>query len=148
MMLIFVAPIFNVMGYRNQQEKRHRCLECGDKIMYGRADKKFCCEACRIKHHNEGVRNSRAYKRKVMTMLANNYHILEELLLSGIQSIELTDLVTLGFSPYIMTSCNKVRRHEEFGCFDIKYKMSGTRVYSISKIQNVSLTLQTDIEII
>lgn len=146
-LMIFALLIIMVMDYKNQQEGRHRCLECGDKIMYGRTDKKFCCEACRIKHYNDSVRHTRAYRRKIIAILSNNYRILEEIMQSGTKSIDLTDLVSLGFSPYMMTSCHKVRRHDEFGCFDIKYKMSGTRVYSISKIQNVSLTLRTDIDL-
>lgn len=144
---IFVTIIRRiVMEYEKNERMMSRCLECGDKIRYGRTDKKFCCDACKTKHHNNMARAGRNYRRKVLSLLTRNYDLLDEILRSDIESIELTDLVSMGFSPYIMTSCHKVRRHEEYACFDIKYKMSGTRVYSISKIQNVSLPLHVSME--
>jgi hypothetical protein len=78
----------------------------------------------------------------VLSTLTKNYQLLESLIESGIDSIELTDIMSMGFSPHMVTSCYKMRRFEEYGCFDIKYKLAGTRIYSISKIQNVSLTLR------
>ena len=130
------------MEYQKQDDKIHRCLECGDKIRYGRTDKKFCCQACRAKHHNTILKEGRLYRRKVLSTLTKNYQLLESLIESGIDSIELTDIMSMGFSPHMVTSCYKMRRFEEYGCFDIKYKLAGTRIYSISKIQNVSLTLR------
>ena len=38
--------------------------------------------------------------------------------------------------------CRKVGKHMECSCFEIKYIMTASRIYSISKIQNVSLNLQ------
>lgn len=134
------------MEYKKYVRNMPKCLECGDVIRYGRTDKKFCCETCRTRHNNNLAREGRSFRRKVHSQLMKNYRLLDELFRMGTDCMEITDLVSLGFSPHIMTSFNKGRRYDEVGCFDIKYRMSPTRIYSISKIQNVSLPLQIDAE--
>jgi hypothetical protein len=48
----------------------------------------------------------------------------------------------MGFVPGMVTSYRRVGKHDEFFCFDIKYIMTNMRIYSISKLENVSLPLQ------
>lgn len=72
-----------------------------------------------------------------MKLLGDNYRILDALLKSDVGSADLMDLMSQGFTPSVMTSCHKHGKHDEYGCFDIKYIMTGTRIYSISKIQNL-----------
>ena len=135
------------MEYAKRVKKMPVCLECGDKIKYGRSDKKFCCEECKNRHNNKMARYSRANRRKIMAMLTRNYGILEQMIRSGIKSAEITDLVSEGFVPDCVTGFHKNRfQAHEYSCFDIKYKMTDSRVYSISKIRNVSLTLQVNTE--
>ena len=122
------------------------CLECGDKIRYGRTDKKFCCEECRSKHYNRQAKGSRAFRGKVLRQLNANYEILESLLKSGVTAADMTDLLSLGFSPAIVTSVKRTRTRVEYTCFDIKYIMTPSRLSSISKIQNVSVPLQVGTE--
>lgn len=122
------------------------CLECGDKIKYGRTDKKFCCEDCRNRHHNRSASQGRVFRRKVLNILDRNYAILESLVRSGITSIDMTDILAMGFITSIMTSCRVSRRHVEYCCFDIKYVMTPAKMTSISKIQNVSVPLRSDME--
>lgn len=120
--------------YYKNVRRTARCLHCGDNIRYGRVDKKFCCEDCRISHHNELSKRSRSFRRRILSQLSGNYELLDRLVLSGIDSVNLTDLVALGFIPGIMTSFQKVGKHYEYRCFDIKYIMTSTRIYSISKM--------------
>ena len=135
------------MKYAKREKKMPVCLECGDKIKYGRTDKKFCCEECKNRHNNKMAKFSRANRRKVMAMLARNYAILEQMIKSGIKSAEVTDLISEGFVPDCVTGYHKNRfKSDEYSCFDIKYKMTDSRVYSISKIRNVSLNLHVDME--
>ena len=119
-----------------------KCLHCGDRITYGRMDKKFCCDDCRNRHYNEQNKAARSYRRKVIAQLTVNYEILDSLFRAGIYSIDLMDAATMGFAPGMITSCRRVGRHDEYCCFDIKYIMTSTRIYSISKLENVSLNLQ------
>ena len=133
------------MDYGNKKIKHMpRCLECGEQIRYGRTDKKYCCEDCRNRHHNSMMKDSRAFRRRTLSILSRNYSILEEFIKFGIRSVDLSYLLQRGFVPGIVTSYRKVRKHDEYSCFDIKYIMTETRIYGMSKIQNVSLTLRTD----
>ena len=119
-----------------------RCLECGDKINYGRTDKKFCCRECKEKHFNRLAKGSRSVRRRIVSQLDRNYEILESLIRSGVDSVDVTDAVSMGFQPGIVTSFRKVRSRTELSCFDIKYIMTPSRISGISKIQNVYVPLQ------
>jgi hypothetical protein len=135
------------MGYAKKLVRQiPRCLHCGDKIKYGRVDKKFCCDECRNTHYNELTKAGRAFRRKVLSQLMGNYDVLDTLFRAGVSSIDLIDAVTMGFVPDLMTSHRRVGKHDEFSCFDIKYIMTKMRIYSISKLENVSLNLQAGIE--
>jgi hypothetical protein len=127
------------MEYKIANRRIPVCLECGDKIRYGRTDKKFCCDECRMKYHHEQVKSSKTYKRRILSVLTRNYDILESLLRSGVENVDLLDLEGLGFIPGVVTSHLKINRHDEYTCFDIKYIMTPTRVTGIKKI---SLNLQ------
>lgn len=124
------------MSYKKYERHIPVCLECGDEIRYGRTDKKFCCEECRTKHNNALARSSRILKRRVMKVLTRNYEILSSLHKAEVESIDLIDIMSMGFIPSVVTSYRKSGRHDEYSCFDIKFIMTNTRVYSISKIQN------------
>ena len=122
------------MEYKIANRKMPTCLECGDKIRYGRTDKKFCCDVCRMKYHHEQVKISKIYRRRVLAVLTRNYEILDNLLKTDVDAVDLFDLEGLGFIPGVVTSYRKVNRHDEYTCFDIKYIMTRTRVYGIKKI--------------
>lgn len=130
------------MDYKRGTRRTPVCLECGDKIKYGRTDKKFCCVECKNRHHNRQARGSRAFKRKILSQLDRNYGILDSLLYAGVDAVEITDLLAMGFVPDIVTSIRRLRNRWECGCFDIKYIMTPARLYSMSKIENLSLSLQ------
>ena len=134
------------MKYKIVERRIQVCLECGVKIRYGRTDKKFCCDDCRTRHHNRGVREGRSFRRKVLRMLDDNYRILQSLLSSDVTSIEISDIMSMGFSPHMVTSCRRLRSHSEYSCFDIKYIMTPSRISCISKIQNVSVPLHAGTE--
>lgn len=142
-----ICTFFNYTGdmeYKKRERCLPLCLECGDKIRYGRTDKKFCSDDCRNRHYNSKLKQGRTYRRRILAMLDRNYELLEEILRSGLESADFTYLMTMGFNPDTVTFCHHSRRHDIYACFDITYKMSETRIYSISKIQNVSLPLQPD----
>ena len=122
------------MEYKVATKKMAVCLECGDKIRYGRTDKKFCCDNCRVKYNYEQVRISQTYRRRVLAALSRNYEILDNMLKSEVESVDLLELEGLGFQAGLVTSYRKVSKHEEYSCFDIKYIMTRTRVYGIKKI--------------
>ena len=124
------------MGYKKHERHIPVCLECGDRIRYGRADKKFCCDECKTKNYNERAKRGRIFKRRVMNALLRNHEILENLIRADVDTVDLLSLTSMGFAPSLMTSFRKCGKHDECSCFDIKYIMTGTRIYSISKIEN------------
>lgn len=133
------------MGYAKKIVRSlPRCLHCGDQIKYGRTDKKFCCEECKNNYYNEQTKASKMFRRKVLSQLFANYDVLDTLFKAGVSSVDLIDAVTMGFVPGIMTSCRHVGKHDEYCCFDIKYRMTDMRIYSILKLENVSLNLQPE----
>ena len=131
-----------LMDYEKRMRRIPTCLECGDKIRYGRTDKKFCCEDCRNRYYNELTRSGKAFRRKILSQLMANYQVLDRLFKAEVQSIDIIDAVTMGFVPGVVTSYRRVGKHDEFCCFDIKYIMTNMRIYSISKLENVSVPLQ------
>ncbi len=54
------------------------CPECGNKII-GRADKKFCSDACRNSYNNQLNKDSNNLVRNINNRLRKNYRILEGL---------------------------------------------------------------------
>ena len=131
--------------------KRGRCLECGGRIRYGRNDKKFCCETCKNRYNNRRARSSRGVKVRVLSALEKNYGILDRVLKQGVVSISAAELRQQGFNFDYVTSYHKVRRHDEFSCFDISFTVVADMVISINrpgfsvrwgKSRNVSLNLQ------
>lgn len=135
-----------MVEYKKHTRKMSVCLECGSQIRYGRTDKKFCCEDCKTRHHNSQSRAARSFKSKVISIINRNYEILDALFRDGTDSVDLIDLVTMGFVPGIVTSYRRVGKHDVFTCYDIKYIMTGTRLYSIMKINNLSVNLQVSTE--
>ena len=139
----FAISKFMDMAYSNRNEEESpRCLECGDEIVYGRKDKKFCSDDCRNRHHNHHHRSCRQYKRMVTVILDRNYEILDELVRSGIEAIWVADAIALGFNPAYVTSYRKHGTRSMCHCYDICYVTTDNRMTSISKIQNLSLPLQ------
>ncbi len=53
------------------------CLECGDRII-GRADKKFCNDACRNSYNNKHNKDVTNLMRNTHNKLRKNYRILSE----------------------------------------------------------------------
>jgi hypothetical protein len=54
------------------------CLDCGI-IIIGRADKKFCSDACRNSYNNSQNKDSKNLVRTINNRLRKNYRILEQL---------------------------------------------------------------------
>lgn len=125
----------DAMRYNTEEEhKAVACLECGDEIRYGRPDKKFCCESCKNRYNNRKSRNSRVTKLKVINSLERNHGILDRMLKLGMDSMDLVELKHLGFDTDYVTSYRKIRRHDEFCCFDIRFILTPTRICSVSRI--------------
>ena len=79
------------------------CPECGDQII-GRADKKFCCDACRNTHNNALNKDSKNLVRNINNRLRKNYRILEFLNPDGKTKTTKEKLLRLGFNFEFFTN--------------------------------------------
>lgn len=136
-----LAKIGGDMKYKLIDKEAGKCLECGETMGYGRSDRKFCSDSCRKKHHNQKHRNSRIAKQRVSRAIDKNYNVLEQLLDANITSICLSEAIEMGFIPGFVTSYFKARTHINLSCYDIKFSISNSRIFGISRIQNISLSL-------
>lgn len=121
-----------------------RCKECGEFLGYGRVDKKFCCRQCKNKYHNRMLQSSRAFKSKVLRCLGKNYKILDTLLLNNVTALPLVELEQLGFNMKYITSYSKIRRHDEYTCFDIKFTIMSSEVMNITKMTRTESRVDFD----
>lgn len=79
------------------------CPECGDRII-GRADKKFCSDACRNSHNNSLNKDNKNLVRNVNNRLRKNYRILETLNKDDKTKTTKDRLMRMGFSFDYFTS--------------------------------------------
>ena len=102
--------------------------------MYGgRSDKKFCSRDCRNSYHNKTYRDSRLIKHRITAALSRNHDVLSKLLKMGVTAMSLPDLAQMGFIPEYMTSFIKVGPRTECRCYDIRYYITPTRIFSLSR---------------
>ncbi len=122
------------MPMNNKEDHLNRCLECGDRIRYGRTDRKFCCDKCKNSYNNRKTRVSRNFKLKVRNAIEKNYEILESLVKSELSSISLSEIAMMGFKVDFVTSYHKVGSHHEYWCYDIRYYLSDSRLFEIQRV--------------
>ena len=129
------------------------CLHCGDPILYGRPDKKFCSDICRHRYHNGNARRTRAFMSKVRNILMRNHQILSNLLRVKIERISMKDLVDMGYDPRYVTYVTLMEKHGEFMCYDIRFRQTDKALSHLRKEslrrrsspeKNVSLSSETD----
>ena len=120
-----------------EDEQRGRCLECGDVLPYGRSDMKFCCVNCKSRYHYVNKGHLKSLRLKTIGALDRNHEILSSLLEKGVTSMNIPDLAQMGYRFDCVTSYHKVRNHNEFRCFDLKYFMSDNRIFRLSRVEAV-----------
>ena len=108
------------------------CLECGEPLPYGRKDRKFCCNACKNRHHNREARQWRSRYAQVIGILQKNHDILSHLVRIGVKSIPKTELLQLGYHTGFVTSSGRQGHRTVCRCFDIVFIDTETRLAGIS----------------
>lgn len=113
----------------------HRCLECGEKILYGRGDKLFCSTECKNRYHYRRTKVIRTVRHRTERYLEKNHTILSGLIDEGLTEMDLSDLLRLGFRPEFATFFKKGKKYVELACFEIRYKLSESRIYGIERMK-------------
>lgn len=126
-------------NYKDVPEQK--CLQCGNDMGYGRADRKFCCDACKNRYNNTRRYVHVAYKERINRELEKNYALLSSLVKMGIDQIPLAEAQSMGFNPHLVTAISRTGRRPvlNYSCYDISFKISGSRIFNI---QRITLTLR------
>lgn len=109
------------------------CLNCGKPLGAGRPDRKFCSRTCKNNYHNKETNLYRTARARTVTRIQKNYDVLSSILAMGITSISRTQALQMGMDFIHMTSCCISNGRVECGCFDIKYRLTETKLCNISK---------------
>ncbi|MBO4537228.1 MAG: DUF2116 family Zn-ribbon domain-containing protein [Bacteroidales bacterium] len=80
-----------------------RCIRCGAPLR-GRADRKFCSDACRTDYHNERRRQEEKALREVNRILASNWKILSAQIRQGRTRLPGAELAALQFNFGVYTA--------------------------------------------
>lgn len=116
-----------------EKRKERFCRECGAPL-FGRPDKAFCSNKCRNDYHNRINAGIRLRKDRIVAILWNNYKLLELVLESGSNGIDLRALQDLGFNPSYVTGHRRARGgRDEYSCFDILYNKTEVRLFNIRR---------------
>lgn len=100
-----------------------KCLDCGEPLI-GRADKKFCDDACRANHNNRRNSEESGYLRKVNNILKRNRKILEALNPEGEVKVKWQTLMNEGFNFNYITDMNETNEGLQYRfCYEYGYSL-------------------------
>jgi len=109
--------------------EQRKCLEC-DEPLRGRADQKFCSDACRNAYNNKKLSGSTNYMRKINRILKKNHSILENLNQSGKTTLFKSALEKNGYNFKYFTHIYKTRNQKVYYfCYDQGFLMLDNNKY-------------------
>ncbi|MGV3764258.1 hypothetical protein [Parapedobacter sp.] len=98
-----------------------KCMDCGEPVI-GRADKKFCDDACRANYNNRRNSGENGYLRKVNNILKRNRKILATLSPRGSRKVKWRELVNEGFNFNYITDMNETVEGAQYRfCYEYGY---------------------------
>lgn len=127
-------------GEGMEEEKRY-CPNCHGAIA-GRADKKFCSDACRTMYNNRIYRDRRGVLNRIDRILKKNHSIIEGLYARGEKEIDFTELFGMGFNFNYITSMRENPDTESpfiMGCYDYSYVIDRNGKVTIGKKSFIQL---------
>ena len=105
------------------------CLECG-KTIFGRADKKFCSDACRSAYNNKHLTSASNYVRRVNHLLSKNRRILESLNTDGKKKVHRDQLLKAGFDFNFFTNVYTTKSGDVYHfCYEQGYLQIAEQFY-------------------
>ena len=111
---------------------RTYCLQCGRKIA-GRTDKVFCCDRCRSLYNYHKSRSRALVRVRILSTLEKNYNLLDGLIRLGVREAEVAELEVMGFKSGCATNFTERGKLREYWCFDIRYYISGGRLFNLRR---------------
>jgi hypothetical protein len=102
-------------------EEEKKCIECG-KVMFGRADKKYCSDGCRSAHNNKNLTSASNYIRRTNHLLSRNRKILEKLNPEGKKKVHRDQLMKAGFDFNFYTNVYETKAGDAYKfCYEQGY---------------------------
>ena len=114
------------------------CLDCELRII-GRADKKFCSDACRNNYNNKLNSDTNAFMRNVNNLLRKNRRILQELIdtKQKKRNALANKLISQGFNfDYYTHVLNTKTGNTYFFCYEYGYRKLENNHYLLVKKQS------------
>lgn len=98
------------------------CLMCENPIINGRADKKFCCDQCRVQFNNSHQRKEEQNIKHINSILRKNRSILKKLNPIGKTTVrkELLEQHEFDFRFYTHVYCSETNM-KYFFCYEFGY---------------------------
>jgi len=121
------------------------CRNCGEEITFGRTDKVYCTDACRIDYNNrlkmEKREETPEFVKKITGILTNNYQIMRKLNVRGKTVVTEQHLRDLGFNFNYLTSYHTTKKGDVYHfCFDQGYlKIKDSQVLLVIQINQVEM---------
>lgn len=107
----------------NVQSSQRLCSEC-ERPLFGRADKKFCSDACRNSYNNRVNADATNFVRNVNNALRKNRRILLDLNSKENTKIHRDQLLRAGFDFDYHTNTRETQSGEMFCyCYDQGYQI-------------------------
>lgn len=129
------------MTYLIKEEDRH-CLSCGEEL-YGRPDKKFCCEECKNRYHNERRLQDNRISNRIITDLMRNKKILTMLADSGKEEADIVELEAMGFRVSRITGYRKsASGPDEYDCLDFRFCLEEGRLIRLRRVRSLQRAAQ------
>lgn len=105
----------------NEQPNQRLCSEC-ERPVFGRADKKFCCDACRNAFNNRVNADATNFVRNVNNALRKNRRVLLELNPKGEAKVHRDQLLRAGFDFDFFTNTLETKEGKTYHyCYDQGY---------------------------
>jgi len=112
------------------------CLECND-VLRGRADQKFCSDACRNTFNNRINNDSNSIIRNINNTLRKNRRILLNLLEQKKSKVKRETLMNKGYNfTYSTHSYTTKKGNHYFFCYDYGYLILEEELFFIVKDLN------------
>lgn len=104
--------------------ENRNCAECGERLL-GRADKKFCSDACRNAYNNKNNSDANNLVRNINNALRKNRRILEQYLAGsadGKVRVPLKKLAARGFNLEYFTNIYTTKTGSKYHfCYEYGY---------------------------
>jgi len=124
-----------ISEFKSPGMEKRICLECGE-ALHGRADQKFCSDACRTAYHNRTHADRETIIRKINSILRRNRNILMRLNPTGKVKVSREKLIREGFNFSYHTNTYRTKNgNTYYYCYDQGYLPLADGIYFLVRRQ-------------